>query len=84
MTTCDCRRTQRDLGLIEEAIEAVLEAVRLLPEDEHLREEQRLLLDLQARIEERLAVLAACASSPLTPKCLGLVRRRAVRAGKGD
>jgi hypothetical protein len=33
--------------------------VRLCPEDERLREEQRLLLDLQARIEERLAVLAA-------------------------
>jgi hypothetical protein len=39
------------------AVEAVREDERLLPKDEHLREE-RLLLDLQARIEERLAVLA--------------------------
>jgi hypothetical protein len=37
----------------------VREAERLLSEDEQLREEERLLLDLQARIEERLAVLAA-------------------------
>ena len=35
------------------------EAERLLPADERPREEERLLLDLQARIEERLAVLAA-------------------------
>lgn len=51
MTTRDCRRTQRDLALIEEAIEAAREAARLCPEDERLREEERLLPDLQARIE---------------------------------
>jgi hypothetical protein len=59
MTTCEYPRTPRDLALTEEAVEAVREAERLLPEDEHLREEERLLLDLHARIEERLAVLAA-------------------------
>ncbi len=59
MATCECRTTERHLALIEDAIEAVREAERLLPEDERLREEERLLLDLQARIEERLAVLAA-------------------------
>ena len=56
---CDCRRTERHLALIEDAVEAVREAQRLLPEEERLREEERLLLDLHARIEERLAVLAA-------------------------
>jgi hypothetical protein len=45
--------------LIEDAVEAVREARRLLPGDERLREEERLLLDLKNRIEERLAVLAA-------------------------
>ena len=60
VATCECRTTERHLALIEDAIEAVVrEAERLLPEDERLREEERLLLDLQARIEERLAVLAA-------------------------
>ena len=59
MATCECRTTERHLALIEDAIEAVLDALRLFPEDERLREEERLLLDLQARIEERLAVLAA-------------------------
>ena len=34
-------------------------AERLLPEDELVREEERVLLDLQARIEERLSTLAA-------------------------
>ena len=57
--TCECRRIGRHLALIEEAIEAVREAERLLPEGERLREEERLLLDLRTRIEERLAVLAA-------------------------
>jgi hypothetical protein len=57
--TCECRRIGRHLALVEEAIEAVREAERLLPEDERLREEEQVLLDLQARIEERLAVLAA-------------------------
>ena len=57
VATCECRTTERRLALIEDAIEAVREA-ELLPEGERLREE-RLLLDLQARIEERLAVLAA-------------------------
>ena len=56
---CECRRTERHLALIEEAVAAVREAERLLPDDEHLREEERLLLDLRARITERLAVLAA-------------------------
>jgi hypothetical protein len=59
MATCECRRTERHLALIEDAVEAVREAERLFPEDEHLREEERLLLALQARIEKRLAVLAA-------------------------
>jgi hypothetical protein len=59
MATCECRTTERHLALIEDAIEAVREAERLLPEGDRLREEERLLLDLQARIEERLAVLAA-------------------------
>jgi hypothetical protein len=45
--------------LVEDAIEALREAERFLPEDEHLREEERFLLDLQARIEQRLAALAA-------------------------
>ena len=35
------------------------EAERLLPEDECLREEERQLLALRERIEERLALLAA-------------------------
>ena len=52
MATCDCRRTKRHLALIAVAVEAVREAERLLPEDERLREEERLLLALQARIEE--------------------------------
>jgi hypothetical protein len=59
MATCECRRFRHQLALVEDAIEAVREAERLRPEDERLREEERLLLDLQARIEERLAVLAA-------------------------
>ena len=59
MTTCDCQKSWRHLVLIEDALEAVREAERLLPNDAELREEERLLLDLQARIEERLAVLAA-------------------------
>ena len=59
MATCECRTTERHLALIEEAIEAVREAERLLPDDERLREEEQQLLDLRARIEERLAVLAA-------------------------
>ncbi len=59
MTTCDCQKSRRHLVLIEDALEAVREAERLLPNDAELREEERLLLDLQARIEERLAVLAA-------------------------
>jgi hypothetical protein len=46
-------------GPIQDAIEAVREAERLLPEDERPREEERVLLDLQARIEERLSTLAA-------------------------
>ena len=58
-TACDCRRIERHLALVEDAIQAVREAQRLLPGDECLREEERLLLDLQARIEERLALLAA-------------------------
>ena len=49
---CECRRTERHLALIEEAVAAVREAERLLPDDAHLREE-RLLLDLRARITER-------------------------------
>ena len=59
MATCECRTTERHLALIEEAIEAVREAERLLPDDKRLREEEQQLLDLRARIEERLAVLAA-------------------------
>jgi hypothetical protein len=49
----------RHLALVEEAVEAVRQTMRLCPEDERLREEERQLLDLQVRIEERLAVLAA-------------------------
>ena len=59
MATCECRTTERHLALIEDAIEAVRQAERLLPEDERLREEARELLALQARIEERLSTLAA-------------------------
>ena len=59
MTLCDCRKSKRHHALIEDAVDAVREAQRLLPEDERLREEERQLLELQARIEERLAVLAA-------------------------
>ena len=59
MTSCDCQRSRRHLALIEDAIEAVREAERLLPNDKRLREEERQLLELHARIEERLAVLAA-------------------------
>jgi hypothetical protein len=47
--------------LIEEAIEAVRDAQRLLPEDETLREEERKLLVLKERIEEHLAALSLAA-----------------------
>ena len=57
--TCDCRRTERLLAVIEDALQAVREAERLLPGDERLLEEELQLLDLQARIEERLALLVA-------------------------
>ena len=59
MTACDCQRSKRHHALIEESVEAIREAQRMLPEDERLHEEERQLLELQARIEERLAVLAA-------------------------
>ena len=59
MAACECQRFRHQLALVEDAIDAVREAERLLPEDEQLREEERFLLDLQARIEQRLAVLAA-------------------------
>ena len=59
MATCECRTTERHLALIEDAIEAVREAECLLPGDERLREEERLLLALQARIDQRLSTLAA-------------------------
>jgi hypothetical protein len=58
---CACRRTERHLALIEEAIEAVRDAQRLLPEDETLREEERKLLVLKERIEEHLAALSLAA-----------------------
>ena len=58
-TACDCRRIERHLALVEDAVEAVREARRLVPGDEWLHEEELQLLALQARIEERLAVLAA-------------------------
>ena len=51
MTSCDCQTSRRHLALVEEAVDAVLDALRLFPEDERLREEERLLPDLQARIE---------------------------------
>ena len=53
MATCECQTGRCHLALVEDAVEAVREAVRLCPEDERLREERQ-LLDLQ--IEERLAV----------------------------
>ena len=56
---CECRQLGRQLALIEDAVDAVREAEHLLPEDERLREEERFLLDRQARIEQRLAALAA-------------------------
>jgi hypothetical protein len=59
VATCECQTSKRHHALIEDAVEAVREARRLLPGDERLREEERLLLDLKNRIEERLAVLAA-------------------------
>ena len=59
MTTCECQTSRRHLALVEGAVEAAREAARLFPEDARLREEERQLLELQARIEERLAVLAA-------------------------
>ena len=58
-TACDCRQIKRHQALVEDAIQAVREAERLLPEDECLREEERQLLALRERIEERLALLAA-------------------------
>jgi hypothetical protein len=48
-----------NIALRVEVNEAVREAVRLFPEDERLREEERQLLDLQAQIAEHPAVLAA-------------------------
>jgi hypothetical protein len=59
MATCECQTSRRHLALIEDAVEAVREAQRLLPEDERLRDEERQLLALKEGIEERLAVLAA-------------------------
>ena len=41
--SCECGRIERHLALIEDAIEAVREAERLLPADERLRDEERLL-----------------------------------------
>ena len=59
MTLCECQKNKRQLALVDDAIEAVHEAMRLLPEDEQLREEERLLRDLQARIVRSIAALAA-------------------------
>ena len=59
MATCECRRTEGHLALIQEAIEAAREAARLSPEDKRLREEELQLLALRTRIEERLSTLAA-------------------------
>ena len=59
MAPCECQRFRHQLALVGDAVDAVREAERLLPDDEQLREEERFLLDLQTRIEQRLAALAA-------------------------
>ena len=57
MTSCDCQTSRRHLALVEEAVDAVRDALRLFPEDERLREEERCCPTFRRESRERLAVL---------------------------